>query len=293
VRILVLAALTLLGSQPQVVARIQTGTGPGSATAAFGAVWVANDRAGTIVRIDPRTNRVTKRIRLRPGIFSLTHGFGALWVENYDRGTLTRVEPRTGRIRSIRLGGTLFDVLPAYGRIWATMWEAGTLVEIQPQTLRILHRTKVGPRPAGLRAAGGAVWLGFSRSATAVARIDPRTRAIERVDVGVKAPSGFATGTRDLWIRASDNVLVRLDPTSRRVLAKFSVGRTLAPGALAPDGTLWLPDKEQNVVYRVDPQAGSVVDSFPAGARAFAALRAFGSMWITSYAGSDVWRFAP
>jgi streptogramin lyase len=292
VRILVLAALALVGSQPQVVARIQTGTAPGSATAAFGAVWIANDRAGTIVRINPRTNRVTRRIRLRPGIFSLTHGFGALWVENYERGTLTRVEPRTGRIRSVRVGASPFDLLPAYGRVWVTLWEAGTLVEVEPHTMRILRRTKVGPRPAGLRAAGGAVWLGFSRSATAVARIDPRTRAVERVEVGVKAPSGFAVGTRDLWIRAGNNVLVRLDPTSRRVLAKFSVGRTVAPGALAPDGTLWLPDKEQDVVFRVDPNSGQVVDSFPAGAGAFAVLRAFGSMWVTSYAGSDVWRFA-
>ena len=81
-RALALAVLALAGSQPQVLARAETGAAPGGATAAFGAVWVANDRAGTIARIDPRTNRVTRRIRLRPGIFSLTHGFGALSVEN-------------------------------------------------------------------------------------------------------------------------------------------------------------------------------------------------------------------
>ena len=56
---------------------------------------------------------------------------------------------------------------------------------------------------------------------------------------------------------------------------------------------LWVPDKEQNVVFRVDPRPGRVVDSFPAGAGAFFALRAFGSMRVTSYAGSDVWRFTP
>ena len=290
-RALALAVLAVAGSQPQVQARVETGLAPGGATAAFGAVWVANDRAGTIARIDPRANRVTRRIRLRPGIFSLTHGYGALWVENYERGTLTRVEPGSGRIRSVRVGATPFAILPAYGRIWVTMWEAGTLVEVEPHTLRILRRTQVGPRPAGLRAAGGAVWVGFGRSATAVARIDPRTRAVERVEVGVKAPSGFAAGTRDLWIPAGDNVLVRLDPSSRRVLAKFSFGGTLSAGALAPDGTIWIPDKEQDVVYRVDPKQSRVVDSFGGGDGAFFALPAFGSMWVTSYAGHDVWRF--
>src|SRR4029079_7865943 len=102
--------LALLGAtvaalaSPHVVARIETGSAPGGATAAFGAVWVANDRAGTIARIDPRANRVTRGIRLRPQLLRLTHGYGALWVENYERGTLTRVEPGSGRIRSVRVG---------------------------------------------------------------------------------------------------------------------------------------------------------------------------------------------
>ena len=291
-RTLALAVLALAASQPHVVARVETGAGPGGATAAFGAVWVANDRAGTIARIDPRTNRITRRIRLRPGVFSLTHGFGALWVVNYDRDTLTRVEPRSGRKHTVRVGATPFDVLAAYGRVWVTAWEAGTLVEVDPHSLRVLRRTNVGPRPTGLRVAAGGVWVGFGRSATAVARVDPATHAVERVELGVRAPSWFAAGTRDLWIQAADNVLVHVDPSSRRVLGQLSFGRTLGQGALAADRTLWIPDKEQNVVYRVDPKQGRVVDSFPAGAGAFLALRAFGSMWVTSYAGSDVWRFA-
>jgi hypothetical protein len=52
-----------------------------------------------------------------------------------------------------------------------------------------------------------------------------------------------------------------------------------------------MPDKEQSRVYRIDPKAGRVLDSFAAGPGAFFALRAFGSMWVTSYAGNDVWRF--
>ena len=292
-RTLALAVLALSASQPHVLARVETGAGPGGATAAFGAVWVANDRAGTIARIDPRTNRVTRQVRLRPGVFSLTHGFDVLWVVNYDRGTLTRIEPRTGRKRSVRVGATPFDVLAAYGRVWVTAWEAGTVVEVEPHSLRVLRRTGVGPRPTGLRAAGGAVWVGFGRSATAVARIDPQAHTVDRVELGVRAPSWFVAGTRDLWIQAADNVLVRLDPSSGQVVAKLSFGRTLAQGALAADGTLWIPDKEQSVVYRVDPELGRVVDSLPAGAGAFFALRAFGSMWVTSYAGDDVWRYRP
>ena len=54
-----------------------------------------------------------------------------------------------------------------------------------------------------------------------------------------------------------------------------------------------MPDKEQSLVYRIDPNRPAVVESFGAGPGAYVALRAYGSMWVTSYAGSDVRRFKP
>ena len=289
--------LALLGAtvaalaSPHVVARIETGSSPGGATAAFGAVWVANDRSGTLARIDPATNRVTRRLRLRPGLFSVTHGFGALWVVNYETGTLARVDPRSGRVRSVRVGGVPFDVAAAFGRVWVTAWEAGRLVEVDPSTLRVVRRIAIGPRPTGLHVAGGGLWVGFGRSATAIARFEPKSRKVERVPVGVRAPSWFVVGAGGLWIQAADNVLVHVE--GGHVVDRLTFGRTLAQGALAADGTLWIPDKEQNVVYRVDPRTARVLGSFAAGPGAFLALRAYGSMWVTSYAGADVWRFKP
>src|ERR1043166_4339770 len=115
-----LSALAVGGSSPQVLARIQTGASPGGAVSAFGAVWAANDGAGTLARIEPKTNRVTRRVRLKPGVFSVTSGFGAVWVINYKRDSLTRVDPGSGRTRSVHVGATPFDVLAAFGHIWVT-----------------------------------------------------------------------------------------------------------------------------------------------------------------------------
>ena len=291
--LVVLLALAAGGSSPHVVARVKTGTSPAGAVSAFGAVWVANDRSGTLARIDPATNRVTRRVRLKPGLFSLTRGFGALWVLNYARNSLARVDPKTGRVSTVRVGSAPDDVLAAFGRVWVTAWGSARLVEVEPRSLRVVRRLRVGPRPSGLRAARGAVWVGFGRSATSIGRVDPGTGTIERVPVGVHAPAWFVTGTRDLWVKAADNVLVRLDPSTRRVVARLSFGGTLGKGTAAADGTLWVPDKEQSVVYRVDPAGARVVGSFAAGPGAFVALRAAGSMWVTSYAGNDVWRFEP
>ena len=156
--------------------------------------------------------------------------------------------------------------------------------------MRVVKRIRTGAKPTGLRVAGGAIWVGFG-AGTVIGRVDPETSKIVRVPVGVQAPAVFTAGTRDLWIKAGTNVAVRLDPATRTVTAKLSFGRTLSGGALAPDGTIWVPDKEQDVIYRVDPKPAAVMDSFAVGRGAFSALRAYGSMWVTNYAGSDVWRF--
>ncbi|MBA3366516.1 MAG: hypothetical protein H0U03_12175, partial [Actinobacteria bacterium] len=58
---LALAALLLAAAAaaagPRVTAVVRTGNAPCGAVAAFGALWVANYRSGTVVRIDPRRNR--------------------------------------------------------------------------------------------------------------------------------------------------------------------------------------------------------------------------------------------
>jgi streptogramin lyase len=279
---------------PRLVARVQTGAAPCGEVAAFGSLWVANDGSGTLARINPRTNRVVRRTSVGHGAFLVAAGAGAVWVTNYKRGVVLRVDPRTGRVRSVRIGPEPSDVLVAFGRVWATDWRAATLVEIHPRTVRVLRRVRLGPDPAAeLTARSGAIWIGFGRAATAIVRYDPTSRSVERVAVGSPSPRSFVTGTRDLWIQAGDNNVLHVDPVTRRVLGRLRFGRTLAQGAAAPDETLWIPDKEQNIVYRVDPRTERVIDSFPAGRGAFAAHRAFGSMWVTSYAGSDVWRFRP
>jgi streptogramin lyase len=84
-----------------------------------------------------------------------------------------------------------------------------------------------------------------------------------------------------VWVGfGRESSIARIDPATGSV-ERFEVGER-APG-----------DKEQNLVYRIDPKRPAVIDSFGAGPGAFVALRAYGSMWVTSYAGSDVRRFRP
>ena len=278
------------GAPPKVVATITTGGAPCGAVAALGSVWVAND-SGLLVRINPQTNRVSKRIRVGAGSCSLTAAFGSLWIANYKRGLIS-VLPRSGRVRRISVGAMPFDVLAAFDRIWVTAWEDGKLAVVNPRTLKVVspHR----------------------RRATAGGPDRAKRRRLGRLRPGCDGDRARQPGDRPRRTRRcrrSSSRMVRrgyprpldpgkrrrpaaLDPVTQRVLARMQVGRTLGQGATARDGTIWLPDKEQSVVYRIDPERERVLDSFPAGPGAYFVLRAFGSMWVASYAGDDVWRFS-
>jgi streptogramin lyase len=254
-------------------------------------VWVANDGGGTLARIDPKKNRVTRRIKVGRGACEVAAGFRALWVTNYRTGSLLRVDLRTYRVRVIRVGDTPFDVIVAAGRVWATAWRDGTLVEIDPTTARVVRRIAVGAYPTSLLFRSRSLWVGFGRDATDVARVDPATGQASHLSVGVKAPSHFLSTPGGIWVVNDGDAIVHLDPATGAILGTTHVGRTLVQPASAPDGTIWVPDKEIDTIFRVDPATGRTIDSFAAGDGAYTALRAFGSMWVTSYAGTEVWRF--
>jgi DNA-binding beta-propeller fold protein YncE len=291
--LLALLLLLVAGASPPVTARIATGEHPCGIASGFGAVWVANDGGGTLARINPKTNRVTRRVRVGPGVCSVATGSGFVWMTNYRTGSVVRVSPRTFQARSVTIGDEPFDVLVGAGHVWATSWGDGTLVELDPRSLRVLRRLDVGPYPAGLASRRGSIWVGFGRSATSVVRVHPSSGRVTRVAVGVQTPAWFSAGTRDLWISADDNALVHIDPRTEQVLGTARFGRTLCHPAAAADGTIWVPDKEIDRVFRVDPATGRPLASFAGGDGAFEALRAFRSVWITSYAGADVWRYRP
>ncbi len=76
------------------------------------------------------------------------------------------------------------------------------------------------------------------------------------------------------------------------MLSRLRIGETLAHAAEAPDGLVWVTDKQHSLVHRLSPDGRTLMDSFPAGPGAFALARAGDAMWVTSFAGSDVRRYA-
>jgi streptogramin lyase len=92
------------------------------------------------------------------------------------------------------------------------------------------------------------------------------------------APCGAATGLGSVWLAAyGSGRLIRIDPESNRVVQRIRVARGICL---------------RDTITRIDPVKNKIIDVSPAGNGALAVVVAAGDMWVTSFAGSNVWRFA-
>jgi streptogramin lyase len=233
---------------------------------------------------------VTRRILV--GLLACRVAVDEQWVTRDRAGVLVRVDLTTGRRQSFDVGASPFDVILAFGASWVTSFEAGTVARIDVATRKLTRVYKDGPNPAGITRCGGRIWVGHGREATSLTSIDPVSHRLRRVEVGTKAPGWPRCVRGELWV-TSPNGALRIDPRGGKVLARVRLGGTPAEAAARPDGLVWVTDKERSLVHRIYAKRGVVVDSFAAGPGAYSLARTGGAMWVTSFAGADVRRYAP
>jgi streptogramin lyase len=281
-----------VASPPHLKAQIPTGAHPCGAAAGPGSVWVANYDSGSLVRIDPRRNRVVQRIRLAPGICPVVVDSGSVWVANDRTDVVYRLDARRGRVRSrVRVAHWPAHFAVGAGGVWISSYEHGLVLRLDRRSGRVTRAYKVGGNPSGLALLDGRLWVAFGRG-TALGRVDLRTGAVTRIPLGHRAP-GFLTAIDGvLWTSTADGYALRVDAQTRRVTGAFAVPGTPAEVASGPDGLIWVAEKEHNTLTRIDPRANRIVDVTPAGPGALSVVAAAGDIWVTSYAGNDVWRFA-
>lgn len=291
----VVAATAIAGSNPPPVEThvVATGEAPcGVVAARDSGLWVGVYGAGTVLRIDPGSGKVTTTVRVGRWACRVVMGPAAVWVTRDQAGEIVRISRGSGRLVRMKVGVGAFDVVLARGSAWATSFEIGTIARIDAATTKLKRVYKDGPSPAGITSCRGRVWVGHGREATWLTSIDPSTNRMRRVDVGTKAPGWPRCVRGELWVTDPNSVL-RLDARSGVVLGRLRLGGTPAEAAAGPDGLVWVTDKERSLVHRVDPKRFELVDSFPAGPGAYSLARAGDAMWITSFAGADIRRYSP
>ena len=295
--VMTVAAVVLVGTlaasaAPQPVARVVTGAGPCGAASGFGSVWVAVYGTGRLVRIDPRSNRVVARIRVARGICPIVVAAGSVWVASDMTNMLYRIDPHRRRIVArIPVANWPAHVTAALGSVWVSAYERGTVARVDPRRNRVSRVYAVGGNPSGLAEAGGALWIAFGRNGSSLGRLDPRSGTLTKSSIGHNGPGFLSAGAGSLWTTTADGFAVRFDPSARQVVAAFAIPGTPAEDVAGPDGIVWVAEKQHNTLTRIDPDRNRIVDVTGAGPGALAIARAGGDMWVTSFAGRDIWRF--
>jgi YVTN family beta-propeller protein len=97
------------------------------------AIWVADGYAGTVLRIDPATNRVVgvSRVGQVPVASVLP---GTVWV-NLAGSAVSRIDTVTNEVvESIRVGGSPGGIAVGYGSVWVAGYKDATVWRLDGRT---------------------------------------------------------------------------------------------------------------------------------------------------------------
>ncbi|HJP65609.1 MAG TPA: protein kinase [Actinomycetota bacterium] len=172
--------------------------------------------------------------------------------------SLVRVDPASTSIAGVVSVGTQ-PASVAYGTegLWVANFGEKTVQQIDVESETVARTSGGIPgNPTGMAVGAGSVWItnGFDGS---LIKLDPRTLASIRIDVGTGA-SGVAVGEGAVWVvNKNQNTLVKVDPSSGQIAETVHVGTeadSLGPAAVATGGGfVWVSNSLGGSVWRFDP----------------------------------------
>ena len=279
----------------------------------------------SLVRIDPRTLKVTRVIRVGDAPDLVVESGGYIWVTTHvlrgvDSGalrnggdrTLTRVDPSTGDALVVGGGLAPCGLAPdPSGDVWvANCYPARTgsrdnVIRVGARTLQFKATWPVAGGDGfyrGLVYGGGSLWIseivgGDLPNQHGVTRIDPRTGAQHTYRLAREA-SGLAWSQgRDLWINNfRDGSLMRL--TSAKGAVQTIAGVAPSPAFPVLDGeAVWVGDWSSPQVVKLDAAGRGKPHRISLPIRTFTGVwdvaAGAGGVWAATPRDSALWRIDP
>ena len=252
----------------------------------------------SVAVIDPKTNRVVAQVPVGKRPVAVAVGDGAVWVANADDQTISRIDPRTRKVvDTINLGTAVIDLSVGSGAVWvangndATLTRIDTRFDTVQETIDLSGLSTPYPVPAFGVAAGGG-GVWVTSGAHLVLRIDPSTdRNVARTVVAL-APASLAVGSGGVWV-ASATRLSRIEPQTNAVTASVNVPGT--GGVATGRGFVWLivPGELRGEVWRFDPNSVTPTATVRVGSQPTGLAVGDGSVWVANGGDGTLSRVEP
>lgn len=224
---------------------------------------------------------------------ALAYGFGHLWVADDSANTVVRVDPVTGRPdgNPIAVGAGPVAVAAGAGAVWVICTATSTLYRIDPQSQSVVAGPiAVAQDPVSVVAGNHGVWVA-SLAGASLTRVDPSSNQADALVPYPVGPVRLALGAATLWVTGSDGTLSRLDPTNGQAQGPtISLGGSSF--GVAIDGrSAWVSDFLANRVHHVSVATGLAIGApIPVGAHPGAMADGDGSLWVTNHDDSSLTR---
>jgi YVTN family beta-propeller protein len=198
------------GESEGIVLRVSTGArfedqpipiGNGVSGIAFDehGVWVVNELADSLTRIDPATRTVTMSVKVAQQPVAVTTGQGSVWVAHAVGRSIWRLDPSTmSKIKEVALSDPPTAIALGFGYLWVASAAGQSLAVIDTATNNLVETIALGQGARGVAAGPDAMWVAGDRDA--LLRIDPVSRTVSR-SVALPGPAwGVAVLGSNVWV---------------------------------------------------------------------------------------------
>lgn len=178
-----------------------------------GVLWAADEEAGTLSRINLKTNKVLGKVNLPRGEPKwVEYWEGAIWVVIDGSDVVLRVDPATGKIiDTVDAGSRPHSVAIGFGSLWVTLHGESKLLRLAPDGT--VQATIPGPGiNVGIAIAGDYVW---ASSPDGVMQLDPATNeVVKEITLGFGDWYALGASGEFLWLTTADAGKAYQIPTS-------------------------------------------------------------------------------
>ncbi len=229
----------------------------GGMVSAFDSLWAAICGDESLVRIDPKTFKVTSTIASGAAdiIGSLAASTDSLWLLTDAKTTLSRIDPdQNVVVGEMRLPAGCGSLTFGDKALWLACPNENKILRINPATNLVEKMIDVAAHPQALAVGGTSIWVLCEKDGT-VDRIDPKTNKVSKsIELDVPGAKGsIAFGEGSVWVTLTGFPLTRIDPQSETVAQQF-----FGPGGggsiLTSPGAIWLSNPEAGTLLRIDPK---------------------------------------
>jgi DNA-binding SARP family transcriptional activator/ABC-type branched-subunit amino acid transport system substrate-binding protein len=236
---------------------------------------------GSIGSVDPGSLELTKAVGDRETPTRIAADGEGVWIGNDDTGVLTRLDASATPRRVVASDAFPTDIAVDGNAAWVLDGSSGILsrvdrsygtltgrVRVASDAAVSYDRSRESPDASSVAAGLGYVWT--TDGTATIARVDPRTLKVRRIDLR-RAVNGVAAGGGAVWaISGRAATVSRLDRAGR-VAATIPV--VTGPTGASPypldvavgGGSVWILEGNTATVTRVDPDQRTVAATIRIG----------------------------